>query len=102
MAQKILTGGGENMAERHIATTDERLTGTVHWFSAAKGYGFLKRSDGGKDVFCHFSAIQLDGYKTLNEGDQVEFSIVEGQKGPQADNVVLTRSVASSGQAANG
>ena len=62
--------------------------GKVKWFNNAKGYGFIGREDG-PDVFVHYSAIQLDGYKTLKEGDEVEFDIVEGQKGPQADAVVL-------------
>jgi CspA family cold shock protein len=60
--------------------------GKVAWFNNAKGYGFLT-SDSGVDVFCHYSAIQLDGYKTLNEGDRVEFDVIKGDKGPQADNV---------------
>ena len=60
--------------------------GTVKWFNNAKGYGFLGR-EGGADVFVHYSSIQLDGYKTLKEGDEVEFDIIEGTKGPQADQV---------------
>ncbi len=66
-----------------------RVTGTVKWFNAAKGYGFITR-EGGRDLFVHFSAIQDagDGYRTLNEGDAVEFDVEEGQKGPQAVNVV--------------
>jgi CspA family cold shock protein len=64
----------------------ERYKGTVKWFNNAKGFGFIGREDG-PDVFVHFSAIQIDGYKSLQEGDPVEFEIVEGQKGPQADNV---------------
>jgi len=64
-----------------------RLKGTVKWFNNSKGYGFLGREDG-PDVFIHFSAIQSEGYKSLQEGDKVEFEIVEGQKGPQAANVV--------------
>jgi cold shock protein len=60
--------------------------GTVKWFNNAKGFGFLGREDG-KDVFVHYSSIQLDGYKTLKEGDAVEFDITQGDKGPQADNV---------------
>lgn len=61
-------------------------TGTVAWFSSQKGFGFLKRKNG-PDVFCHFSAIDMDGYKTLNEGDMVEFEIEQGKKGPQAAQV---------------
>jgi len=64
----------------------ERIRGSVKWFNNAKGYGFLGR-DGGADVFIHFSAIASEGYKSLQEGDQVEFEIVQGQKGPQAANV---------------
>jgi CspA family cold shock protein len=64
----------------------ERLKGTVKWFNNAKGYGFIGREDG-KDVFVHYSAIQSEGYKTLIEGDQVEFEITQGQKGEQAANV---------------
>ena len=65
----------------------DRITGTVKWFNAAKGYGFIAH-DGGKDVFVHFSAIQSEGYRSLNEGDKVEFSIEDSPKGPQASNVV--------------
>ena len=64
----------------------ERLKGTVKWFNNAKGYGFIGR-EGGPDVFVHYSAITADGYKSLQEGDVVEFEIVQGQKGPQAANV---------------
>lgn len=61
--------------------------GTVKWFNAAKGYGFISRQSG-EDVFVHFSAIQSDGYKSLNEGQAVEFEVVKGPKGLQAANVV--------------
>lgn len=64
-----------------------RITGTVKWFNDAKGFGFIQR-EGGPDVFVHFSAIASTGFKSLVEGDKVEFEIVEGQKGPQAANVV--------------
>jgi len=60
--------------------------GKVKWFNENKGYGFIEREDG-DDVFVHFSAIQGDGFKTLTEGQEVEFEIVEGEKGPQAKNV---------------
>ncbi|MCS5695369.1 MULTISPECIES: cold shock domain-containing protein [Desulfofundulus] len=63
------------------------MQGKVKWFSAEKGYGFIEGEDG-KDVFVHFSAIQEEGFKTLNEGQLVEFDIVEGARGPQAANVV--------------
>jgi cold shock protein len=64
----------------------ERMKGTVKWFNNAKGYGFIGRTDG-PDVFVHYSAITSEGYKSLQEGDPVEFEISEGQKGPQAANV---------------
>jgi CspA family cold shock protein len=65
----------------------ERMTGVVKWFNEQKGYGFIAR-DGGDDVFVHYSAIQgQGGFRTLNEGDHVEFSIEQGQKGPSAANV---------------
>jgi CspA family cold shock protein len=63
------------------------LKGTVKWFNAEKGYGFLQ-VEGGEDVFVHFSAIQGDGFKTLDEGQAVEFDITDGNRGPQAANVV--------------
>ena len=63
-----------------------RMKGTVKWFNNAKGFGFIGREDG-PDVFVHYSAVIADGYKTLQEGDLVEFDIVQGQKGPQADKV---------------
>ena len=63
------------------------MEGKVKWFNAEKGFGFIER-EGGEDVFVHFSAIQGDGFKTLDEGQKVEFDIVEGPRGPQAANVV--------------
>ncbi|QDP39112.1 cold shock domain-containing protein [Radiobacillus deserti] len=63
------------------------MTGKVKWFNADKGFGFIEREDG-DDVFVHFSAIQSEGFKTLDEGQEVEFEIVEGERGPQAANVV--------------
>ncbi|MFC5713162.1 cold shock domain-containing protein [Thalassorhabdus alkalitolerans] len=63
------------------------MTGKVKWFNSEKGFGFIER-EGGDDVFVHFSAIQSEGFKTLDEGQEVEFEIVEGQRGPQAANVV--------------
>ena len=63
------------------------MKGKVKWFNNAKGYGFIGREDG-PDVFVHYSAIESEGYKSLQEGDDVEFEIIQGQKGPQADKVV--------------
>ena len=63
------------------------LEGTVKWFNATKGFGFIEQ-DNGKDVFVHHSAIQADGYKTLDEGARVKFDVVDGLKGPAAENVV--------------
>ncbi len=62
-------------------------TGTVKWFNETKGFGFIEREDG-PDVFVHFSSIQADGFKTLADGQKVEFTVTDGQKGPQAENVV--------------
>ncbi len=62
------------------------MKGTVKWFNAKKGFGFISDEDG-NDVFVHFSALQMDGFKVLDEGDQVEFEVIDGDKGPQAANV---------------
>ena len=70
-------------------------SGTVKWFSNEKGYGFIARDDGSGDLFVHFSAVQADGYRSLNEGDEVTFDVGEGAKGPQAQNVVVVRSADS-------
>ncbi len=66
----------------------ERVTGTVKWFNASKGYGFIERPDG-PDVFVHFTAIQADGFRSLQEGQRVEFNIEKGPKGLQAANVTI-------------
>ena len=67
-----------------MATT----TGTVKWFNDAKGFGFISQDDGGKDVFVHFSALTGSGFKSLAEGQKVQFEVTDGAKGPQASNVV--------------
>lgn len=62
-------------------------TGTVKWFNDAKGYGFITPDDGSEDLFAHFSAIKMDGFKTLKQGQRVTFDLKEGEKGKQADNI---------------
>ena len=66
-----------------------RTTGTVKWFNDSKGFGFITPEDGSKDCFVHYSAIQGSGFRTLQEGARVEFDVVQGQKGPAAENVTL-------------
>ncbi|HPL82089.1 MAG TPA: cold-shock protein [Anaerolineaceae bacterium] len=67
----------------------EREKGTVKWFNGEKGFGFIAPEDGSKDVFVHYSSIQVDGYRTLKEDQKVEFLIVQGEKGPQAQDVKI-------------
>lgn len=69
-------------------------TGTVKWFNSEKGFGFIAQ-DGGSDVFCHFSAIASEGYRSLNEGDEVEFEVEQGKKGLQAKNVRVLKVAAA-------
>jgi len=66
------------------------VTGTVKWFNESKGFGFITPADGGKDVFVHFSAIKNDGFRTLQDGQAVEFEIEDGPKGPQATSVTVS------------
>jgi CspA family cold shock protein len=80
----LFCSGPSVREEKQVA----RLKGKVKWFNNAKGYGFIGREDGSPDVFVHYSSIQSEGYKSLQEGDDVEFEIAQGQKGPQAENVV--------------
>lgn len=65
----------------------DRVNGTVKWFNDSKGYGFIEQ-DGGQDVFVHHTAIQMEGFKTLKEGQKVSMEVAQGEKGPQAENVV--------------
>lgn len=74
----------------------ERTEGVVKWFSAEKGYGFIKQDSGEPDVFVHYSAINGSGYKSLDEGDRVSFEVVEGQKGKQANDVTVIQSASDS------
>ena len=67
-----------------------KVSGTVKWFDESKGFGFITPTEGGKDVFVHFRAIQSDGFRTLAEGQAVEFEVEQGQKGPQATNVTVS------------
>lgn len=76
-------------------------TGIVKWFNNAKGYGFIVPSDGGADLFAHFSAVTMEGYKTLSAGDEVQFDVSTGDKGPQATNIVTTGVNHEAGDAAN-
>ena len=70
--------------------------GEIRWFNNKKGYGFIQNKADGKDIFVHYSAVVMDGYKTLKTNDKVSFDIVQGEKGPQASNVVVVESAAGS------
>jgi cold shock protein len=72
----------------------EMTTGTVKWFNDAKGFGFIKPDDGSDDVFAHFSAIQMDGFRSLKEGQRVQFEVVAGPKGKQASNIQAAQAAA--------
>ena len=82
---------GESALTETVAIPDSvestRIRGTVKWFNAEKGFGFIAQEDGGDDVFVHYSAIQTQGYKSLDENQKVEFDVTQGPKGPQAENV---------------
>ena len=79
-----------------------RITGTVKWFNDSKGFGFITPEDGSKDCFVHHTAIQGSGFKTLAEGERVEFDVVQGQKGPAAENVTKLGGGASGGGGSGG
>ncbi|MBW8012809.1 MAG: cold shock domain-containing protein [Chloroflexi bacterium] len=78
----------EDSAEETSSAGDGFEQGVVKWFNASKGYGFLERDSGG-DVFVHYSAIKSDGFRTLDEGQRVQFQVVQGEKGPQAQDVTI-------------
>jgi len=75
-------------------------TGSVKWFNNAKGYGFISPDGGGTDVFAHFSAIDMDGYKTLKQGQKVEFDLVDGPRGLQATKIILTETTENNSEQA--
>ena len=79
--------GARFVKEPEVSMSEERVAGTVKWFNDDKGFGFIER-EGGKDVFVHHSAIVMEGFKTLKEGQRVTMEVTQGQKGPQAENVI--------------
>jgi len=88
LGQRVRVTGGRHGVDRGSAKGQfEMAQGTVKWFNAEKGFGFIEQDGGGADVFVHHSAIATEGYRSLNEAQRVEFEVTQGQKGPQADNV---------------
>jgi CspA family cold shock protein len=83
----VRRGEGEDTANSLISREVFMPTGTVKWFNDAKGYGFITPDDGSEDLFAHFSAIQMDGFKTLKEGQKVKFEVTQGPKGKQASGI---------------
>jgi CspA family cold shock protein len=86
-AKLINTGCRRCVLLKEVDMSGERVSGTVKWFNDDKGFGFIER-EGGQDVFVHHSAIQMEGFKTLKEGQKVSMEVTQGQKGPQAENVM--------------
>jgi len=89
MWEKSGTSRGNIQSPEGGSLKMEKEKGTVKWFNSSKGYGFISRESGDGDVFVHFNEIAGDGFKTLNEGDRVEFVVTQGQKGPAASNVTV-------------
>jgi CspA family cold shock protein len=83
----VPTRGSENAVSKHIKKEQRMTQGTVKWFNAEKGFGFIEQDGDGPDVFVHYSAIDVSGYKSLDDGQRVEFNTTQGPKGPQAENV---------------
>jgi len=87
---RLLKKKGVSGAARHSEDSKIMATGIVKWFSNAKGYGFISPDEGGDDIFAHFSSIEMDGYKSLKEGQRVEFDVADGPKGLQASKINFT------------
>jgi len=87
VAHVVTATRGLRLQALNVIKENVMAQGTVKWFNAEKGFGFIAQDGGGADVFCHFSAIASDGYKSLDENQRVEFEVTQGQKGPQAENV---------------